>query len=68
MKCRLHLIEDVEHALSPGIDLAVSDRRDWSGCGLRLDVLGNGAEDVQIVSQGRSHRIGHSATQASVTH
>jgi hypothetical protein len=38
---RLHLIRDVEHAHSPGIDVAVSDYRDLSECGLRLDVLGD---------------------------
>jgi hypothetical protein len=76
MKCRLHLIEDVEHAHSPGIDLAAYDSRDLSGCGHRLDALGNRADDVQVVSQARSHRIGHvtpyvlaaSATQAFLTH
>jgi hypothetical protein len=61
---RLHLIRDVEHAHSPGIDVAISDYRDLSGCGLRLDVLGNRAEDVQAASgaqaipQERSRRIG----------
>jgi len=54
----LHLIEDVEHAHSPGVDVVVSGDRDLSGCGLRLDVLGNRAEDVQAVSQARSHDIG----------
>src|SRR6185312_11928309 len=43
-----------EHAHSPGIDIAISAYRDLSGCGVRLDVLGNRAEDVQAVSQERS--------------
>ena len=55
---RLPLIEDVEHAHSPGTDVAISGDRDLLGCGHCLDALGDGAEDVQAVSEGRSHRVG----------
>ena len=61
---RLHLIRDVEHAHSPGIDVAIFDCRELSGRGRRLDVLGKRAEDVQVASdaqaipQQRSRRIG----------
>jgi hypothetical protein len=60
MICRLHLIEDVEHAHSTGTDVAIFSDRDLSGCGLRLDVLGDRAEELQAVSQERSRRIGRS--------
>jgi hypothetical protein len=51
---RLHLIKDVEHAHSSGINFAISDYRDLSGCGLCLDVLGNRAEDVQAASHSQA--------------
>lgn len=60
MICRLHLIEDVEHAHSTGTNVAISGDRDLSGCGLCLDVLGDRAEELQAVSQERSRRIGRS--------
>ena len=61
---RLHLIKDVEHAHSSGTDVVVSGYRDLSGCGLRLDVLGDRTENVQAASDGpaisqkRSYQIG----------
>jgi hypothetical protein len=61
---RLHLIKDVEHAHSSGVDVAVFGYRDLSGCGLCLDVLGNRAEDVQAASQERSYQIGNSGSIA----
>ena len=54
---------DVEHAHSARIDIDVFDCRGWSGYGVRLDVLGDRADDVQAASdvqttsQGRSPRI-----------
>ena len=61
---------DVEHAHSARIDVDVFDCRGWSGYGVRLDVLGDRADDVQAASdvqatsQGRRHRIAGSTSRA----
>ena len=54
---------DVEHAHSAPIDVDVFDCRGWLGYGIRLDVLGDRANDVpatpdaETTSQGRSPRL-----------
>jgi hypothetical protein len=66
---RLLRLGDVEHAHSTRIDVDVFDRRGWLGYGIRLDALGTRADvhaapNIEIASQGRSHRIAGPASRA----